>query len=126
MQKPTRKRTYQDQYRLDNRDKLLEYNRRVYRELKEETLKAYGLVCATCGFSDQRALQIDHIENDGAVERKRLGGRCFSGYPFYRWLKKQGWPSGYQTLCANCNSIKRSVFSYGPVGEPGVPATLSR
>lgn len=74
--------------------------------LRQETFKQYGQSCVECGFSDQRALQIDHIDNNGAEERKALGGQNFSGWRFYRWLKEQGWPGGYQTLCANCNTIK--------------------
>jgi len=46
------------------------------------------------------------VADNGAEERKSLGGQNFSGHRFYRWLKVQGWPEGYQTLCANCNAIK--------------------
>lgn len=79
-------------------------------ELKQEVLNVYGTSCASCGFSDVRALQIDHIDNDGNIERASLGGKNFSGHTFYRWLKKNDWPVGYQTLCANCNTIKYIIF----------------
>ncbi len=75
-------------------------------ELKMAALAQYGLVCVHCGFDDPRALQIDHIEDNGWEERKKLGGQSNAGWNFYRWLKKQNWPEGYQTLCANCNAIK--------------------
>lgn len=39
-----------------------------------------------------------------------MGGQSFSGYRFYGWLKSRGWPDGYQTLCANCNTIKYVEF----------------
>lgn len=76
--------------------------------LKMEVLAQYGQACVFCGFSDYRALQIDHILDNGAQERKSLGGQNFSGHRFYYWLKKRNWPKGYQTLCANCNIIKHT------------------
>jgi hypothetical protein len=58
--------------------------------------------CAVCGFSDKRALQIDHINNDGNMDRRLHG----SGLQFYMWLERNHYPAGYQVLCANCNAIK--------------------
>lgn len=60
--------------------------------------------CVNCNFTDIRALTIDHINNNGAEDRKKTGRR--GGDPFYRLLRKLGYPSGYQVLCANCNTIK--------------------
>ena len=81
---------------------------KAYREkVKSEVLERYGTDCANCGFSDRRALQIDHINGGGNAERIAAGGTIrFSGWNFYVYLKKQGYPEGYQTLCANCNMIK--------------------
>jgi len=55
-------------------------------------------------------LSLDHINNDGAADRtKRYGARNKSGGggEFYRRLKKEGWPTGFQVLCMNCNFGKR-------------------
>lgn len=75
--------------------------------IRDEAFSHYGgAFCQRCGFSDDpRGLELDHINNDGADERRTLGstGR---GHKFYSWLKKQGWPDGYQVLCATCNRIK--------------------
>ena len=60
-------------------------------------------VCVKCGFSDMRALSLDHIK--GNKERKRI--RTMGGVIFYRKLRQQGFPEGYQTLCMNCQFIKR-------------------
>ena len=77
------------------------------KKLKQTTLERYGTSCAYCGFSDPRALQIDHINGGGNAERIAAGGTVrFSGWNFYQYLKTNGWPDGYQTLCANCNMIK--------------------
>lgn len=84
-------------------------------EIKEECLTHYSngeLACVKCAFNDIRALSIDHIEGDGA-EHRRLN-HCKRGAPFYRWLRRNGYPEGYQTLCMNCQWIKR--FENGESG----------
>jgi hypothetical protein len=47
-------------------------------------------------------LSIDHV-NGGGTEQRRTG---MKGSIFYRWLKKEGYPRGYQVLCHNCNQAK--------------------
>lgn len=100
-------------YREKNREKIKLYNKQRRLSFKNIVLDKYGRSCVTCGFSDIRALQIDHMNNDGAKERKSLGGQNFSGWRFYEYLIKNGLPDGYQTLCANCNMIKQlnNVFN---------------
>jgi len=75
-----------------------------YRNLRREVLEFFGGVCVECGFSDFRALQLDHINGGGTAERNSLP---FEGV-FKRALK---FPDEYQLLCANCNWIKRYVNS---------------
>jgi len=58
--------------------------------------------CVKCGFSDIRALSIDHINGDGANHRKEVRSSNL-----YRWLIQNNYPEGFQTLCMNCQSIKR-------------------
>ena len=101
------KQEYQAAYRAKNRERLRQYQRDRKFQFKLTVLDHYGKMCAECGFSDLRALQIDHVNDNGAEERKALGGQKFSGWKFYEWLIKQGLPDGYQTLCANCNNIKQ-------------------
>jgi hypothetical protein len=75
--------------------------------IKDDVLTHYGkgkLACVRCGFSDVRALCIDHIYGGGTKHFKELGRY---GNAFYYWLKNNGYPEGYQTLCFNCNMIKR-------------------
>jgi hypothetical protein len=51
-------------------------------------------------------LTIDHIANNGSQHRRELSGdgyRDASGYKTYRWLENNGFPKGFQVLCANCN-----------------------
>lgn len=107
-----KKRAYDIAYREKNRQNLREKSRLYRRELKRIVLEKYGQSCNFCGYEDIRALQIDHINNNGAEERKALGGQNVSGWRFYQHLVAQDLPDGYQTLCANCNMIKQLGDSF--------------
>ncbi|KKN17539.1 hypothetical protein LCGC14_0964640 [marine sediment metagenome] len=77
-----------------------------HNQLKREILTHYGggkLACVRCGFSDIRALSIDHIDGGGSYQRRKSR----STGTFYNWLKKNHLPKGYQTLCMNDQFIKR-------------------
>jgi hypothetical protein len=92
-------------YQSANLDKIrvLQANRRD--RLRSEVFAHYGQACACCGSTDR--LTIDHIAGTGADHRKELfGGRQIAGTRFYAWLIRQGFPDGYQTLCAPCNRSK--------------------
>lgn len=85
------------------------------RNLKLDTFNAYGgpkCACLSCPqreFAMLSMLTIDHINGGGNKHRKEIL-KDRGGTSFYRWLKKQGYPSGYQVMCWNCNLSKR----YGP------------
>lgn len=72
------------------------------KEIKLIALSNYGpngkLQCnwSNCEVVDPDMLTIDHINNDGAIDRK-----CSAGKNPYRALKTKGFPDGYQTLCWN-------------------------
>jgi len=70
--------------------------------LRQEVIAHYGGRCACCGESNLHFLQIDHIDNDGARHRRADP----SAIKIYSWLKVHNFPSGFQVLCANCNSSK--------------------
>lgn len=70
--------------------------------LRIETIQAYGGMCACCGETLIQFLQIDHIDG-----RRTEGIRDEAfGSALYSRLRKEGWPSGFQVLCANCNFAK--------------------
>ena len=79
-----------------------EYNLRSPRFIRIKALVTLGGKCVKCGFTDYRALQIDHIEGGGHKEilkhRKQMYGRIARG---------EHDKTKYQLLCANCNWIKR-------------------
>ncbi len=82
------------------------YGDRKPRPIKLAIFGHYGMQCACCNESRLCALTIDHINGHGIQHRKDLG--CTGGTDFYYWLKTSGFPTGYQTLCFNCNSAKGS------------------
>lgn len=81
---------------------------KMYRErMKKETFSYYScgeIVCCKCGYSDIRALSLDHINGGGTKHRRELGK---VGTEFYRWIKESGYPAGYQVMCMNCQFIKK-------------------
>jgi hypothetical protein len=66
---------------------------------KQQVFAAYGgAICKCCGETLQLLLTLDHINNDGAEERKRLNRKSL-----YGWLVLNNFPPGYVVLCFNCN-----------------------
>jgi len=75
--KTSKRKKWQKQYRENNMDRIRKNNDKYGHNSRQKVVDSLGGVCVRCGFSDIRALQIDHIKNK------------------------------YQLLCANCNWIKR-------------------
>jgi hypothetical protein len=75
------------------------------KELRTELLGLLGSKCVKCGFSDIRALQVDHIHGGGSKHLRRSGGSV-SYYTAMIKAIKLG-VDCYQLLCASCNWIKR-------------------
>ena len=103
---------------MKTKEELRKYSRELYhkhrdvkllrrKELteirKQMVFILYGERCQYCGFSDKRALQLDHVQNDGAVERRRNGKNVST---IWRDAAKHFNPDKYQILCSNCNWIK--------------------
>lgn len=108
---PERVRVAQAAWRERNRaasreaQRLREQRRRD--RIKADVVSVLGGRCATCGFDDPRALQVDHVNNDGAVDRLRFGGRTSpNNYRFFLTVIEEVASGRYQLLCANCNAIK--------------------
>jgi len=66
-------------------------------------IEKLGNVCVRCGYSDERALQVDHINGGGRYERivKKINTNKALYDDICNTVDK------YQLLCANCNVIKR-------------------
>lgn len=84
------------------------YNRRKYKEYynrrREIVFDFFGDKCACCGETERMFLSVDHINNDGNIQRKQTtdGGR-----DMYRKLTNAilagNPPKDLQLLCRNCN-----------------------
>jgi hypothetical protein len=73
----------------------------TYRAKKRTLLLDFlGGKCVRCGFTDYRALQIDHIDGGGLKELKEIGNHGVYKNAYIH-------PEKYQVLCANCNWIKK-------------------
>lgn len=88
-------------WQKDNPEWRRGYVNQAYRKLKDKIIANYGGKCSICGFSDSRALCIDHVNGNGLKERKRI-----SAMGMMREIVKNNYPDKYQILCANCNQIK--------------------
>ena len=108
--KTCRSKYQKDYYKL-HREKCLEASRKNNDRLRLDVLQHYSSLaphCSLCGESDLLVLNLDHIDGGGEEHRRVIGK---SGLPFYRWLQRQGYPGGYQVLCANCNTRKWKLQS---------------
>lgn len=66
-------------------------------------IQALGGKCVKCGYDmDLRALQLDHINNDGKDDRRRIGSKIHRYY--LKNLEEAA--RVIQILCANCHAIK--------------------
>lgn len=73
--------------------------------LRRDIYEHYGNKCACCGESDVRFLSIDHVNNNGAEERRQSRSR-FTGVGICRHIQRNNYPTDYQLLCFNCNFAK--------------------
>lgn len=101
-------RKSQKKYRSNNKDKIAESQRRSLVKTKISVLTLLGNKCIECGFSDVRALQIDHVNGGGTKEMKDFKGN-YNRYYKNVILSVNNNENKYQLLCANCNWIKRHL-----------------
>jgi len=80
--------------------------RATQRKLKHDVVELLGAACVLCGLTDERCLEIDHIDNNGGKLRKEAGSP---------WTHLRGIRDGLlrgeneynvRLLCANCHSIE--------------------
>jgi len=99
-------------YYLANKERIIAYQKRYRktemgratriryrRRQRQRVIAALGGKCAKCGFSDWRALQIDHINGGGSIEQRHIGapriiskilrGETDRGLIDLSWLEKE-------------------------------------
>lgn len=79
------------------------YARKHKLKLRETVFSHYGNSCACCGETEPAFLTIDHILNDGKLDR---GNSERGGHGLYRKIIREEFPNTYQILCWNCNCGK--------------------
>lgn len=89
-------------YRAKNPEKYAAQSREAKRKQRAAMFLLYGCKCVLCGFSDKRALTLDHVRNNGAEERARLGPRGV-----YRRALNPKNKGDYRMLCMNCQFVTR-------------------
>lgn len=78
-----------------------DWARIYYQKTRTEMLAAYGCVCSCCGETETKFLTLEHLRQDGAAHRRRLGSPANVMF----WLKNNGWPKdGFTLKCWNCNT----------------------
>lgn len=97
-------RKNQSNYRNKHRKEIYQRQKIEYLKKRREMLDLLGGKCIRCGFEDERALQIDHINGGGIKERKNFNTKDFHRLVLKSIKNKE---NKYQLLCANCNWIKR-------------------
>lgn len=89
---------WRNRYRA-NAESFRRYYRGKARERREKILSLYGGACECCRTTHSEFLCVDHVNGDGAAER-----RVLKGPQVYMKLVKAGRRlPGYRLLCANCN-----------------------
>ena len=95
----------QREYNAANREKIRASVVRRYHEIRNAVLRAYGgdpPSCACCGETIHAFLTLDHVNGDGADHRRSVGN-------YWLWFQRNGYPPGFQVLCANCNTAKHKL-----------------
>ena len=111
------------------------YYRRRYWRFRAEAMLKYGGKCKRCGFNDPRALQFNHKNGDGHLQRRPLYIRSRTGLranhdprEWLRHLVREPVRDDIDLLCANCNWIYEYErgFRKGPPPEIGWTAQGGR
>lgn len=86
-------------------ERCTERSNRYTKKLRQEVFENYGNSCECCGEDNICFLTIDHINDDGAEDRRRVASLKTT---FYTDLKRRGFPKdGLRVLCMNCNWGRR-------------------
>jgi len=104
------------EYRKSNKKRDQETRQKHQSKLKEIVISHYSdksMKCQKCGFSDMRALSLDHIDGGGSKHLKEIKTNLYS------WVIKNNFPKMFQVLCMNCQWIKRCENNelYGHISD---------
>lgn len=91
---------YKDKAKQKEYDNL--WQKKRHQENREKAFLLVGDKCARCGLDDKRVLEFDHII---PIKRRTTGVQ--SGHSLARDIANGKYEASlFQTLCANCHTIK--------------------
>jgi len=99
---------YGAKYRIVNKTELNKKDRDRHYRNKLRTIELLGGVCVKCGGKEIEFLTIDHINNDGAIERKTMHHKCL----YSKIASGIQDITNYQILCRNCNGEKANKLLF--------------
>ena len=76
------------------------------KSVKKIVYDHYGWRCNCCNETTPQFLSVDHINNDGYLDKNKSGKRL-TGLPLYSKIVRENFGDRYQILCMNCNYGKR-------------------
>lgn len=84
------------------KDCMAEYGRERYRRLRESVIEMYGGQCVVCEDDRLMALDLDHVNDDGHIERLTMG----QDHTWLKYLTEVPVRDDLQVLCGSCHAIK--------------------
>lgn len=101
---PEKGREYVTAFRTRDPDHASALARGVQQRLRAKVFDHYGWRCACCGSTEN--LSIDHVFGGGNQHRSEMFGDPGNSQALFRWLVRNDFPAGFQTLCWPCNRSK--------------------
>lgn len=86
-------------YIKQNRERISAQYKAINTRLLNVIHEHYGARCNCCGETEPRFLTIDHVNNDGNIDRLKRK----ASYQVYKQIIDDGFPDRFQLLCWNCN-----------------------
>lgn len=102
-----------------NHDKLRAASVAYYRKLRRAVVALYGEQCGWCGETNPKILTLDHVNCDGAEERRKNGRGSWK--LLREILQSRELRKDLQVLCWNCNMAKKDDSRYRPAMESSFP-----
>lgn len=96
-----KRRAHIRRWQKEHPEKVREFGKNDRRKVREKVFYHYGRSCICCGEDRFEFLTIDHVDGGGSQHRQQIKN------DLYRWLIKNNYPEGFQTLCYNCNCAKK-------------------
>lgn len=91
-------RLYNSKYCKYHNDYHINFGKRK----RQQVLDAYGGKCVCCNENNPAFLAIDHINNDGSLDRNK----GIRSQQLIIKIIRENFPDKYQILCHNCNTAK--------------------